>query len=585
MDIEVLKSYLVSLGFSVDQPQLRKFDQALKDAADAVESSIGGIAGQAVKVQLALTGVFTGISSAVVGLADRVAMADQSYRLFGLRMFMSADQARKLKIGMDALGASMEEIAWDPELRARFLQLSEDQDRMAAKLGADFKRNMRSIRDMRFEFTRLHVELQYLSMEFVSSLFKALGTSPQEALEKFREFNRWLQEHGPQIAGWLARNLVPMLEVAWDILKGLGEALLDAGVAFTNLVGLLSGDDSIEGATFDFEKLGKAVQHVAGFFKELNDGILSVEETTAHLVSGLSLLASGKWSEAGKEFKAALEASGATKPSIDLTHPLTRLEDTSGTDTHPQLHHLIENAQKEFGAKPSEPSTATTALAPGSIASQAALAPGSIASQARELAIKAGAELGVNPRLIFEQWQHETGNFASRLARELNNLGGVRMPGSLQYRKFDSLDDYERYYVGLMRNKYTRQGLLQARNEEEWAGALKRGGYYEAPYQEYVQGMKGFARQDADLFRQALTTYNRDSLQRDTRAYQRVPPELASAATREAAGQTVTVGDIQINITQPNASPEQIQAAVTAGITDAWRKQTQRNLAQLAYVG
>jgi hypothetical protein len=39
MDVETLKSYLVNLGFAVNQPELKKFETGLKDAATAVETA------------------------------------------------------------------------------------------------------------------------------------------------------------------------------------------------------------------------------------------------------------------------------------------------------------------------------------------------------------------------------------------------------------------------------------------------------------------------------------------------------------------------------------------------------------------
>src|SRR5579875_3643159 len=146
MDVEVLKSYLVDLGFQVNQPQLRKFDQALKEAATSVQSHTGGIVQHMLKWQGILTGAFTGVSAAVIGMADHVAMADQQYRLMGLRMHTSTEQARKLSIGMKVLGASLDEITWDPEINRNFLELAELQDRLAGKLGPKYEDDMRGIR-------------------------------------------------------------------------------------------------------------------------------------------------------------------------------------------------------------------------------------------------------------------------------------------------------------------------------------------------------------------------------------------------------------------------------------------------------
>jgi len=87
------------------------------------------------------------------------------------------------------------------------------------------------------------------------------------------------------------------------IMGSLVDVGKSAGLMFTNIVGLLSGDSSIEGAAFSFEKLATAVGHVSNWmidiFKVISDG----EQLLAHFVSAVALTLSGKFGEAAKEFK------------------------------------------------------------------------------------------------------------------------------------------------------------------------------------------------------------------------------------------------------------------------------------------
>lgn len=311
----ILDEYLIRLGSTVDQTGMRNFQNALRDAATLVDHESIRMAGSFLKAQTEIVGGFLAIGGAALGLVDKVAMADQEYRLFALHMFMSKDAARALKVSLDALGVSLEDATWDPELRARTAQLIADQKAMAP--GGDFDAQMKKIRDIRFEFTRMEVELKYLAMNTVMAFMHNLGLGPDELLKKLQHFNDWVIHDMPLIANKLANEFMPIWEDMKEVIKSVGFALKEAAVLFTNVVGLLSGDTSIEGATLNMDNLFKAVHHVAGGFAAFAELIGHTEEMLAHFVSGLALLGTGKFGAAGKEFQAG-GAAISTKEGMTL---------------------------------------------------------------------------------------------------------------------------------------------------------------------------------------------------------------------------------------------------------------------------
>src|ERR1700722_4794008 len=112
-----LDSYLIKIGAAVDQPSFAKFKSVLSDAEKTLTVSTGGMTRRILESQGAIVGSFTSISAAILGTIDKFAMADQGYRLLGMSMFMTTEQARKMSLITKTLGASMAEIIWDPELR------------------------------------------------------------------------------------------------------------------------------------------------------------------------------------------------------------------------------------------------------------------------------------------------------------------------------------------------------------------------------------------------------------------------------------------------------------------------------------
>jgi hypothetical protein len=580
-DLEVLKSYLVSLGFKVDQPQLRKFEAGLKQAGGVVQSATTGIVADLIKWQIAAVSAFVGVSSAVLGMADSVAMADQKYRLMGLRMFMSTEAARKLSIGMRLLGASMEEIAWDPELRSRFIQLSEDQDRMAKGMGSNYEANMRSLRDLRFELVRFTAEMEYLSMSIVNSLFGKFGTTIGDVEEKLRGLNEWIQANMPAISDTIATYLLPILKATWTILEALGPAVENLGVLFMNLMGILSGDDSLMGTEITFQKMGDSIGvavSAVGMFVHVmilleqaigHFATFAVDELGAVLYTVVALT-KALWALAHFDLAGAKQAltEGMQKPK-DLLASAGKQIALGGTDVAFALGGaaITENSSPETldRLKTWDPDTKGFIDFTHQVDSKGNAGADSDASdrasRARAVALKAGAELNVDPRLIFEHLAFETANFTNRGARDLHNFAGINVPGGKgeDYRKFASDDEFEKYYASLISRHY--KGVLGATNSEQFAQGLKHGDiapWYTSAADSYAAGMERYGRQ-----------YDAGS-------------QSGSGAS------SITTGDININIMQPGATPEQIQAAATKAVAAQVARddrQTQRTLAQVPYSG
>jgi hypothetical protein len=121
----------------------------------------------------------------------------------------------------------------------------------------------------------------------------------------------------------------------------------------------------------------------------------------------------------------------------------------------------------------------TTSDAGSAIASDAKV----IAAKARAQAERVSKMTGISADLIYAQWEHETGGFKNRGARNLNNLAGINASGGggQDYRNFSSLDSFGDYYAHLMRPGGRYSGISNARTAGEFAEILKRGGYYSAP--------------------------------------------------------------------------------------------------------
>ena len=524
-----LDEYLIKLGAVVDNSGMARFQTALREAAAAVDRTAISMASTFAKTTAEIVAGFVAVGSAAVGLVDKVAMADQQYRLFGLHMYMSKDAARGLKVAMDALGEPLENLTWDPELRGRAQRLIVDQRAMAT--GGDFDAQMRKIRDIRFEFTRMEVEVQYLGMRVVTDFMRALGVGPDRLLSSLRAFNDWVVRNLPRISAFLTRHFLPVWKDVKDVVASVALAAKSAADAFGNLVGLFTGDTSILRATNSLEKMALALGKVAHLLAIVGETVADLEDLLAHLTSALALLATGQFAQAGRELRGAAR---------DINPRTIGAVLAAGTAVlAPEL--LPEEAEGEGGL--------LTGLAKfagkhyvmaGALGANigAALAPGNTASQALVRAVIA-QESGGDPNAV-----------SGKGAVGLMQL----MPGTAAQLGVNPHDPAQNVAGG---TAYLNQ--LLRRYNGDVGEAL---GAYNA----------GPGRMDAFLA-------GRATLPSETKAY------IAGVLRHEGKTGDVQVGSITIHVTQPNATPAQIANATADGLQRGINKQTQRNLVEFQSLG
>lgn len=107
---------------------------------------------------------------------------------------------------------------------------------------------------------------------------------------------------------------------------------------------------------------------------------------------------------------------------------------------------------------------------------------------------------GIDAKLIFAQWYHESAGFSSQLARENYNFGGMtqneptgdpkdKQPdGGNYYMHFGNEEEWAEYYAYYC-NKCNEPSLSGSTDVTDFATRLKKNGYFGASIDEYVNGM------------------------------------------------------------------------------------------------
>ena len=117
-----------------------------------------------------------------------------------------------------------------------------------------------------------------------------------------------------------------------------------------------------------------------------------------------------------------------------------------------------------------------------------------------DIARKTSALTGIKPEFIYAQLYHESGGGNSQLARENLNFAGLtqvepngeenKQPdGGNYYRVFKNADEFAEAYAHDFLNRY--EGIKDAQTVEEYATILRNNGYFTAPLENYIAGLKG----------------------------------------------------------------------------------------------
>lgn len=418
---QILNEYLVRLGFDPDRVGYARFTSALRDVESQVGNRYWGMIKKVGEFEAATLGAFAAVGVGALGFMDRVAMSDQSYRLFALHMYTSLPVARELKVALDALGQPLENVMWDPELAERFHQLVKDQQILAEQLGPNFERNMLAIRDARFEVTRFGVELKYLGMNVVNDLFKAFGKGGDDLEANLKHLNDWFIANIPFFAYWITTNLKPALLEIRDVFKTIWDELKNV-----NLNTVMA----------DINKLVKALAQAS--------------EIMTHLVAAAIDLGEGKFKAAESELGSAkgllTPASGTAIGAIAGG----AIAGIPGAMVGGTIGHYAGVIKQDFNA--------------------------SEADRAHQWAHYVAQKLGVPEDVIFSQWAYETGGFSHLAAA--NNLAGIKIPGTNQFQQFLSLKDFSDRYIAILKSqRYLGSASVTPQSIQDFAAMLEKGGY------------------------------------------------------------------------------------------------------------
>lgn len=224
---DVVKEYLVSLGFDINHSSFNEFQKTLRKSDELVEdlglTTVSSFATATIAVTTFVVAAITGISKFIVSVAE----ADMEYQKFARQMWTSVDNAKAVKTSLDALGVSMEDLWLSPELLRQFKELRAETDKLRPP--KEFTQQMKYIRSIQFEFAKARLEMTYASQWVTYYLVKYLEKPLAQLHTSLKKMNDAIVKYMPvwtkyiaQILSWAVRLGAVIFRVITEILKALG---------------------------------------------------------------------------------------------------------------------------------------------------------------------------------------------------------------------------------------------------------------------------------------------------------------------------------------------------------------------------
>ena len=322
-NVDVIKDYLVSLGFQVNSQSLNQAKDAMNSAERIVTRFAGSSVAQFAMAGAAVTTFVITANAALASFMNRIAQAELANEMFARQMYTSVENASAITNSLNAMGRSFEEIYLSPELMAQFRELRGLSFQLRPP--EEFKEQTKNIRSITFEFTKLKMEMTQASQWVFYYLNKYLAPYIEKFKKGMQDLNdsivknmpKWTKEIA-QVVSWVGR---------------LGVALFTAGQAIYKLFKEMPSNLKVAGSAFlgffTLLKMGPIGWLIAG----ITSILLLMDDFTTYKNGGKSAFA-GMWEELdGGEgiigsTKKSLESMGGSLS--DILNSLTEIWDFFG---------------------------------------------------------------------------------------------------------------------------------------------------------------------------------------------------------------------------------------------------------------
>jgi len=219
---DVIREYLVKLGFQVDTAAYKRMHDLLDGLTKKIGTSTSDMGKKYLKYGAIAASAITAIDTALVAQVGKTIKADMEYQKFALHMYTAPAMAKKVSIAMATMGESIEDMANIPELRENFNKLMLLMDKLKPKNMAEDEKEYRRLRDIAFQFKELSVTGKFFADQMVASLARKLSPELDYVSNKLKSMQEFFIEHRENIVESVSNKLKTMATVTKAVAGTLG---------------------------------------------------------------------------------------------------------------------------------------------------------------------------------------------------------------------------------------------------------------------------------------------------------------------------------------------------------------------------
>lgn len=245
--LDVIKEYLVSLGFQVNGQSLNQAQNAMNQAERMITRFAGSSVTQFAVAGAAVTTFVAAANLALAKFMGNLAEAELRSQMFARQMYTTADNAMAVTNSLQAMGRSLEELYLSPELIKQFQELRRQSFQMRPP--DEYREQMKFIRSIGFEFTKLKLEITYAMQWIGYYLFKYLEGPLKNIKIGMKDLNDLIVKNMPlwtqkiaMVVSWVGRLGIALFkagEVLYKLFTAIPTGLKIAGGAFMGFFTLL----------------------------------------------------------------------------------------------------------------------------------------------------------------------------------------------------------------------------------------------------------------------------------------------------------------------------------------------------------
>lgn len=257
----LIKELFVGLGVKINSSQFNALTSKLKELDSTAEKITNKTARNVALASVTVASFLATVAGGVAAFLGGLAESDIEIERFAKRMWMTEENARSLKIALDAMGMSMsdlEDIAMNAELRSYLMALREESKQLSAP--DELQDQLQNIREVRFEFMRLRQIVAYGSQWVGYYLMKYLEQPITRLKSSFKDLNEYLKNNMQNIAERIAFVLSKIVGIAY----GLADAVAKVVVGINNFWSSLTPGEKAA------SKFGASIAGIALVLVKLN---------------------------------------------------------------------------------------------------------------------------------------------------------------------------------------------------------------------------------------------------------------------------------------------------------------------------